>query len=432
MKKVPAMQVVFAVAMLIVGPAVASDNSIIREAVRAFYTTFVERPNAEALLAGALRGLKLAQPKVKIEVLSPPGRYLVSLGQKKMTLDERAVSGMDGLVGALHGLVELTLSAGAVDKAFLEQTMLRHLTQACGERWTSFIVRQALSGLIDDGSNSVGSVGLVPLAEPTGLFVLSVEAKSPAALAGIRSGQRLEKIAGRDPQNLSEMEALGLLRGPLGGKVEVVVEGKAHLLEFVAEEARNIEVDPPHAGLARVRIYNFRYETGKRLRAVLEKLEGMGMTGLLLDLRSNPGGLVEEGVEVLKLFTPAVDLVRINDREQRRLQVMSNPTPGRFQKLPLVVLVDRRTASVGEMVAQALRDIRGARLVGEKTLGKGVVQVLVELSDGSALKLSSARFGSAPGGLLFDGLEPDLEIDLENLGDQALEKAFGLLKKTEN
>jgi carboxyl-terminal processing protease len=432
MKKVTAMQVVFAVAMLLVVPAVASENSIIREAVRAFYTTFVERPNAEALLAGALRGLKLAQPKARIEVLSPPGRYLVSLGQKKITLDEQAVSGQEGLVGALQGLVELALSAGGVEKAFLEQTLLRHLTQACGERWTSFIGREALSALIDDGSSSVGWVGLVPLAGPGGLFVLSVDAESPAARAGIRPGQRLEKIAGGDTQNLSEMEALGLLRGRLGGKVEVVVEGKAHLLEFAAEGARNIEVDPPREGLARVRIYNFRADTGKRLRAVLEKLEGMGMTGLVLDLRSNPGGLVEEGVEVLKLFSPAGDLVRIAEREQRRLQVMSNPAPGRYQKLPLVVLVDRRTASVAEMVAQALRDMRGARLVGEKTLGKGVVQVLVELSDGSALKLSSARFGSARGGLLFDGLEPEVEIDLENLGDQAQEKAFGLLKKTEN
>jgi len=224
------------------------------------------------------------------------------------------------------------------------------------------------------------------------------------------------------------------MRGPIGSRVEVKVGGKSHTLTMAEEPRRNLAVDPLKGGIAHVRIMNFRPNTGRRLAAVLRKLQKHykgKLRGLVLDLRGNPGGLVTEGTAVVGLFTGPGKVVSVVSKKHMRVEVEENRRPGPYRKLPMVLLVDHRSASVSEIVTMALRDYGRAKVVGEKTLGKGKVQVVMELMDGSALKLSTGRYYSPKGTPIYEGIEPDQEVAWDGQGeDKQLQAAVKLLKKS--
>jgi carboxyl-terminal processing protease len=156
----------------------------------------------------------------------------------------------------------------------------------------------------------------------------------------------------------------------------------------------------------------------------------MEMKALILDLRGNPGGLVTEGTEVVGLFIKGGKVVSVVSRKHLRTEVEQSPRPGPYRRLPLILLVDHRSASVSEIVAMALKDYDRAKIVGQKTLGKGTVQVVMELMDGSALKLSTGRYYSPRGTPLYEGIEPDYAVEWNGQGkDPQLQKAKLLLKK---
>jgi carboxyl-terminal processing protease len=399
--------------------------------IRHFQVAFVERPNMEALLTGALRGVKQAAPKCEIRVLSHPSLYEVKAQGKSVKIAKDAIQNYQKLEKALIQVGRLIQRQKlAKTRRVLEHAMIREMVTNCGDPWSVFLEEDLYNRLLDDGSGKTGDVGLLVEPRGEGLCVLDVTLESPAAKAGIRVGDRLSKIAGRPAGQLNELEALALMRGPVGKKVTVVVGGKSHKLELVLPPKRNIAVDPPVDGIARVHLMNFQAGTGRRLAGVLKKLSGMEMKALILDLRGNPGGLVTEGTEVVGLFIQAGPVVSVVSRKHLRTEVEQNPRPGPYRKLPLVLLVDHRSASVSEIVTMALRDYGRAKIVGEKTRGKGTVQVVMELMDGSALKLSTGRYYSPRGTPLYEGIEPDVEVEWSGRGkDPQLQRAKMLLKK---
>lgn len=224
-----------------------------------------------------------------------------------------------------------------------------------------------------------------------------------------------------------------MTRGKIGEKISLVVEGQNHQLQCASASKQNIIVDTPKGGVAMVRLLNFRADTGKHLKAVMAKIENEyhgQLKGLILDLRGNPGGLVTEGVEVVGLFIDGGRVVSVDNRKHNQTEIEESRAPGPYRNLPLVLLVDRRSASVSELVALALRDYKRAKLVGAVTLGKGTVQVVLELSDGSAIKLSTGRYFSPHGFGIYEGLEPDIEVPWDGKGeDVQLKKAFQLFEK---
>ncbi|RLB55263.1 MAG: hypothetical protein DRI34_10835 [Deltaproteobacteria bacterium] len=410
------------------GPAGAAghDYPVLREVLRHLRLMFVDQPNLNALLLGGLRGLKQSLPELRVELGPRAGQYFLRAGASKLATDARAVESFTGLERALLGALRLARAAGG--KKGMEHQLIRGLISHCGDRWTVFLESAYYRRLLDDGTRQLGSVGLLPAAGRGGLLVLDVRDGSPAGQAGIRPGQVIDSIAGQPSERLNELEALALLRGPLGQKVTVTVAGRKHRLAYASEPKRNISVDPPEQGIARVHLLNFRAGTARRLRAVLGKLENMGMRGLVLDLRGNPGGLLTEGVAVAGLFMDAGPVVRVVGRGRRHGETSENPAPGSWRALPLVLLVDGRSASVSEMVTMVLHERRGAKIVGSTTLGKGVVQVLIELEDGSALKLSTARYATPAGRTLLAGIEPDVPVAAgPGSGDLALQAARRVL-----
>lgn len=411
-------------------PCHGAEYETLHEVIRHFQVAFVDRPNLGALLLGGLQGLKKAAPGVQVQLLPPPGMFVVRAGTKSVRIPRHTVHDYQALEQSLVRAADLAESQKmARGHQALEHAIIRELVAHCGDHWSVFLEADLYHRLLEDGSREMGDVGILVEPQESGLRVLDVLPASPAARAGIKVGAPFTSVAGRPANQLNELEALALMRGPVGTRVEVVVAGQSHRLVRSPPPKQYIRVDPPEHGIARIHLLDFRAGTGQRLAAVMKKLSGMQLEGLILDLRGNPGGLVDEGVAVTGLFIDSGTVVRIVSRDHIRTVEKNVTRPGPYHDLPLVVLLDGRSASVSEIVAMALRDHDRAKLVGTQSLGKGTVQVVLELMDGSALKLSNGRYYSPGGTPLYDGIQPDVEVAWDGTGDDPqLARARELLR----
>jgi C-terminal peptidase prc len=413
----------------------AEPFGTLHEVLRHFDVAFVDRANPSALLLGAMEGMQQAAPDVQIKLKGYPDLIQIQAGDDSLTIRRSVLRGIPDLEKALVQAASLVVEHKLCKSAkALEQAMVRQIVAHCGDPWSVYLDSDLYGRLLDDGTRAMGSIGLLVEQWGDGLRVLDVLHGSPAGKAGIRRGMAVERIAGRSALELNELEALALMRGATGSKVEIQVAGKTYSLELAEEARQNLEVNPLAGGIAHVRILNFRPETGRRLAAVMRKLsehfQGQ-LKGLILDLRGNPGGLVTEGTEVVGLLSKAGKVVSVVSKKHQKIEVEQNQRPGPYRDLPLVLLVDHRSASVSEIVALAMKDTGRAKLVGEKTLGKGTVQVVLELLNGSALKLSTGRYYSPIGTPIFEGIEPDLEVPWDGLGsDPQLAAALKLLQNS--
>lgn len=231
---------------------------------------------------------------------------------------------------------------------------------------------------------------------------------TPASKAGLQAGDSIVKIEGEDTISLTVQQAVRKLKGDRGTKVTITVLRPGDPTTFDVTLVRD-EI-PTHSisvafmtqpGVGLVRVSNFTTTTAQELDDSVKKLSAAGMTKLILDLRSNPGGLLEQAVEVSQRFVPPGKLVvytrgRVAGSDQDYLAAKGAP---RFD-LPLIVLVDRSSASASEIVAGAVQDHDRGLVVGETTFGKGLVQRVVPLRDGAALALTTAKYYTPSGRLI--------------------------------
>ncbi|NMB73938.1 MAG: hypothetical protein GYA21_02275 [Myxococcales bacterium] len=412
--------------------AAAEKFTALHEVLRHFEVAFVDKANLHALATGALRGLVRSVPGAEVRLEAEPKFATVTIAGKSETLLADTMHDFKALEEALVRAATLAVGAGKANKRAVEHGMLREMVAACGDPWSVFLEQDIYNRLLEDGSVVIGDVGLLFENVPGGLRVLDAVVGGPAYQDGVRAGMKVDKVAGRDAATLNELEALALCRGKPGDKVELVIGGKARTLTIAEPPKQNIRVDVLPGGVARIHLLDFRADTGKHLAAVLPKIaeKGGALKGLVLDLRGNPGGLVTEGTAVVGLFINGGTVVTVKKKKQMGAEVEAVRKPGPWKDLPLMLLVDHRSASVSEIVALALHDHERAKIVGEKTLGKGTVQVVMELADGSALKLSTGRYYSPKDTPLYQGIEPDVEVAWDGRGeDLPLKKALALLKK---
>lgn len=270
-----------------------------------------------------------------------------------------------------------------------------------------------------DTSGEFAGLGLELARDGEKLVVVAPVEGAPAARAGVRAGDEIVRIDGVSTQGMPLAEALRRLRGSAGEKVTLGLlrEGfrTPQDIAVVREHLRIVSVEGAlYEGLAHVRLKNFQDRTDAQLRKELARLRalngGRPLRGLVLDLRNNPGGLLDEAVAVADRFLPGnLPIVRTRGRngsgatEERSRERDTEPA------YPLVVLVNAGSASASEIVAGALQDHRRAVVMGSQTFGKGSVQTVIELADGSGLKLTIARYYTPSGRSIQEkGITPDL------------------------
>lgn len=252
--------------------------------------------------------------------------------------------------------------------------------------------------------------------------VVSAIQGTPAFKAGIKSGDIIVKIEGEPTKNLRD--AVSRIRGPKGSKIAITLirEGAPEPLEFVLvrdvipiESVRSLTLKP---GYGYIWITNFRDNTTPDLVTTLEKLESgpIPLKGLILDLRNNPGGLLNQAIEVSDLFLEKGTILSIKGRHDKNTKVFTAHANVVKRNYPIVVLINGGSASASEIVAGALQDHKRAVVMGTTSFGKGSVQNVEALRDGYGLKLTIARYYTPSGrSIQAKGIEPDIEVKQEPL-----------------
>jgi carboxyl-terminal processing protease len=318
------------------------------------------------------------------------------------------------------------------------QGMARGLRRHYGDRFSDYFSPRMLSRFNEEIEGRFSGIGLSVTAVKGGLRVEHVYKGSPAERAGIEVGETIVSVDGRSIAGLDSNAATALIKGPEGSEVTVAVRdprtGKARKvrltraqisLPVVSSKLKTVNGEK----LGYARLATFSEGAHDALRRAVRKLQKEGAQGLVLDLRGNGGGLLEEAVSTASIFLPKGEtVVSTNSRTQGH--AVYETTGGNLASLPIVVLIDRNTASAAEILTAALADDAGARTVGTRSFGKGVFQQEIGLSNGGALKLTVGEYFTPDGtNLAGKGIHPDVPArDLPATArDEALARALGVL-----
>jgi carboxyl-terminal processing protease len=290
--------------------------------------------------------------------------------------------------------------------------------------------------LQNDTEGQFGGLGLVVSMRDSYVTVVAPMEGTPGFRAGILSGDRIIKIDGKSAEKMSLPEAVKLLRGEPGTQVRVTIQRPSSglTMDFTLKRAIikvkmvkdiNGEKEFPlgDSKIGYVRITEFGYQAGEELEAALNKLKAEGMKALIIDLRWNPGGLLDEAVDVCGKFLPRGQLVVTTEgrdpgqNSTRRAEGHGDELNG----MPMVVLVNLGSASAAEIVTGCLQDLHRAIILGEKTFGKGSVQSIFPLDDGSALKLTTAKYYTPSHKVIHQhGITPDVEVPMSEEQEAAV------------
>jgi carboxyl-terminal processing protease len=294
---------------------------------------------------------------------------------------------------------------------------------------SSFMDPRSYAALKEETEGEYGGIGLELATRGDDVVVVAPIDDTPASRAGFQPGDRLIEIDGRAVRGWRETEAVRALVGPPGTKVTVKAHRAAwaepRTFTLVRDVIRLVSVEGRlfDRKLAYVKIKTFQDRTDVYLRKSLESLRmeaGGQLAGLVLDLRHNPGGLLDQAVKVADRFLDGGVIVTTKGRSGKNVEVeRAHPKSGE-PRYPVIVLVDGGTASASEIVAGALQDSGRAVVVGTRTFGKGSVQTVIELEDGSGLKLTIARYYTPSGRSIQErGITPDLWVKASASDDDA-------------
>lgn len=312
-------------------------------------------------------------------------------------VDEEKTSYQDLIYGALQGM----LQALDAHSQFLDEDMYLDMK--------------------DDTSGQFGGLGIVISLRDNILMIVAPMEDTPGFRAGLLSGDKIIEIDGESTEGMSLAEAVKLLRGEPGTGIEIKImrpeSRELKDVEIVREiievkSVKNAEMLDENIGY--IRLTQFNDPTVNLLHEEMDRLIEEGMSGLVLDLRNNPGGLLSSAVEVSQTFLKRGDLIVFTKgRSEKDIRRYTAKGRKRYTDIPIVVLVNGGSASASEIVSGALQDQGRAVLVGEKTFGKGSVQSVKGMSNGSAVRLTTAKYYTPSEKVIHEkGIEPDIVVPM--------------------
>lgn len=306
-------------------------------------------------------------------------------------------------------------------KQELYEYAMTGLVNGLDDPYSEYLTKKDLESFTEDLDGEYVGVGMsIDKKKDAPLVVVSPFVGSPAAKAGMKIGDKVTKVDKTDIIPLNATETVNLLKGKQEQKVdvEVVREGVKNpftvtiIRDTIKLEMVESKMLPDQIGY--VSLLKFGNHTGAELKKHIEQLQAQGMKGLILDLRSNPGGSLKEAQDISSLFLTqdlVVYLKYKNGQETRYNRTM--PSLGNF---PLIILVNGGSASASEIVTGAIKDYKRGTIIGQKTFGKGIVQEVIPLEGGDAIKLTVAQYFTPNGNYIHEkGIEPDIKVDMEEV-----------------
>lgn len=333
------------------------------------------------------------------------------------------------------------IGAEELDDQELIYGAIRGLTEALDDPNSVFLSPEDSEKFNEDVKGSFSGIGAEIDIRDDQLIIVAPLKNSPAEKAGLQPGDQILEVDGRSTGDLTIDESVKLIRGELGTSVTLTIlrESWNEPREFKITRENitipTVEWEMKEGNIIYLKLYSFSGNAPRAFyQAVFEGLRARGK-GIVLDLRNNPGGYLDVSVNLAGWFLDRGDVVVIEKFSSGEEKVFRAKGNGLLADFPVVVLVNEGSASASEILAGSLRVNRGVELVGEKTFGKGTVQELEELSDGSTLKITIANWLLADGTLLEgNGLAPDYPVTLTDEDvladrDPQLNKAIELIKR---
>ena len=302
---------------------------------------------------------------------------------------------------------------------------------------TNFMPPDIFKDFESETAGEFGGLGIEIAVQNNILTIISPIEDTPAWEAGIKAGDKIIAVNGNSTKGLSLVEASQLMKGKKGSKVVLkivrqneeqprdiaIVRGQVKIKSVKATDLEN--------GYLYIKITSFIENTSKDLEATLSQYvnKNKKIEGLLLDLRKNPGGLLDQAIKVSDLFLKEGIIVSTKGRSEKEKEISKATGKAKYTDFPIIILVNEYTASASEIVSGALQDNNRALIAGERSFGKGSVQSVIKLGDGSGLKLTVARYYTPHGvSIQAEGIKPDIEIEDVDLG--TLSKSISKNKKT--
>ena len=305
---------------------------------------------------------------------------------------------------------------GEVDNHQLFDGAIKGMVESVGDPYTVYLNKKDFQQLSEMTVGSFGGIGIVFGKRGNDYVVISALEDNPGAKAGIKSGDIITAIDDKSTREMNMEQVANKIRGKYGTIVTLELkdkEGKLRKVNVVRAEIKNPSVAGQmlaNTKIGYIRIAMFNENTGDDFAKKYAELEKQGMQALVLDLRENPGGILNAGVDVAKMLVPKGPIVSVIDKNGNKYEETSSLEKVKY---PLAVLVDHGSASASEIVAGAIKDTKSGKLFGVKTFGKGSVQSVYRLDNNTAVKITVAKYYTPSGVSIHNvGIEPDVKVEL--------------------
>lgn len=325
-----------------------------------------------------------------------------------------------------------------VDTTKMVDGAIKGMVSSLDDPHSIYLDQKLYKELIEQTEGSFGGIGVVMQYDKDKkiVSVISVLQDTPGESAGIKPGDQILAVDGKSTDDFSFDQITAHIRGPVDTAVTLTIKNADGQKDVQITRAMIKTPTVNHKmldnGIGYIRIGMFSDNTGKEFTDAYQDLQNQAMKGLVLDLRANPGGLLTSCVEIAKQLVPKGNIVSIVNHDGKKEVYTSELAENKY---PIVVLIDENSASASEILAGALQDTQAATLVGVKSYGKGSVQQVIPLGEGTALKLTIAKYYT-PNDRLIDGIgiEPDIavKLDMSSGADNQLQAAIDALEKKLN
>jgi carboxyl-terminal processing protease len=367
------------------------------------------------------------------------GFLFYNVGANGKTNEEMLFNNLEPFFEALN-LVRSEYVKKDIDLDMVIQGAIRGMLETLDDPYTRYMDPQALKREQEDMFlGHFGGLGIIISIKDDQLIIISPIEDTPAYRAGIKAGDKIVEIDGKSTEGMGLDEAVNILRGEKG--TEIIIGIKREKIEeifkipiirdIIEVKAVKKEVMGKHNNLAYIRITTFNVNTEPELKEALNEFKkDSDIQGIILDLRNNPGGLLDSAIEVASKFIKEGPIVHIKDRDGIVASIESKGNE--YPEWPLFVLVNEGSASASEIVAGAIQDSGRGKLLGEKTFGKGVVQQVFNLNNGSGIAITTSEyFTPNERSINHIGIEPDILVEPveDDEQDMQLNKAIQLLEE---
>ena len=323
-------------------------------------------------------------------------------------------SEVEGKLNAIDSVLE-SFYFGDVDDETAKDNIYKAYLSSYGDKYTMYYTADEYKALKESTNGKFYGIGAVcQLSGEGGVLLVDVYDKGAGYQAGLRSGDRVVNVDGRDITDMELSSAVALIKGDKGTSVTLeVIRGTERLTFSVvrdAVEAKTVSYTLLDNNIGYLSILQFEEVTTKQFKAAVEDLQSQGMKGLVIDIRNNPGGLLDTVVGMLKYMLPDGLIVYTEDKQGNRKEYKGQDND-EFN-LPLAVLVNGNSASASEIFAGAIQDYGKGTIIGTQTYGKGIVQTVKPLTDGSAIKFTIAKYFTPKGQDIHGkGVTPDMVVE---------------------